>query len=146
MGYHDLGTFGSPTLNTPNIDRLATEGVRFTQWYSTSSLCTPSRGAMLTGRYAQRYAGARTGGPNGEPCPCGLTCLNATPKLCCGRSAARRLGMYSTFDYPADLLFRVFYPSSVGGLPANETTIAGALKEHGRLASPDGGQHSSVRS
>jgi len=54
--------------------------------------------------------------------------------------------MYSTFDYPADLLFRVFYPSSVGGLPANETTIAGALKEHGRLASPDIGQHSSVRS
>ena len=34
---------------------MADEGARFTQWYATSGLCTPSRGAMLTGRYAQRY-------------------------------------------------------------------------------------------
>ena len=41
------------------------------------------------------------------------------------------MGLYTTFEHPADLLFRVFYPSSVGGLPANETTVAAALKPYG---------------
>jgi arylsulfatase A len=56
VGYFDVGAYGSPTLRTPHVDRLAEEGALFTQWYATSGLCTPSRGAMLTGRYAQRCA------------------------------------------------------------------------------------------
>ncbi|MFC1762459.1 sulfatase-like hydrolase/transferase [Planctomycetota bacterium] len=53
MGYGDLGCYGSET-KTPNIDKLAAEGVRFTDYLSACSVCAPSRAAVLTGRYPQR--------------------------------------------------------------------------------------------
>jgi len=54
QGYHDLGCYGSTEVKTPNLDRLAAEGVRLTQFYVTWPACTPSRGSLLTGRYPQR--------------------------------------------------------------------------------------------
>ena len=54
QGYQDLGCFGSPLITTPVIDQLASEGVRFTSFYTGYSVCTPSRAALLTGCYAQR--------------------------------------------------------------------------------------------
>lgn len=74
---------------------MALEGMRFTQWYSGGPLCTPSRGALLTGRLPIR------------------------------------LGLYTAFNYPADLAFRVFLPTSTGSLPANETTLPTLLSEAG---------------
>jgi len=57
QGYQDLGVFGSPGIKTPNIDRMAGEGMRFTEFYSASSVCTPSRAALLTGCYPGRVGG-----------------------------------------------------------------------------------------
>lgn len=57
MGYGDLGCYGHPVAKTPNIDRLAREGVRFTQHYSNGPECSPTRTALLTGRYQQRTLG-----------------------------------------------------------------------------------------
>src|ERR1051325_6411578 len=82
LGYGDLGCYGSPTIRTPELDRMAAEGMRFTQFYSASSVCSPSRAALLTGRQPIR---------NG--------------------------------------MWNVLGPNSKGGLPAEEVTIAKALKE-----------------
>ncbi len=57
IGYGDLSCYGSKTITTPNVDRLAREGLRFTSAYSPSATCTPSRYAMLTGQYAFRQPG-----------------------------------------------------------------------------------------
>jgi arylsulfatase A-like enzyme len=88
VGYGDLGCFGHPTIRTPNLDRMAAEGMKLTQFYSGAEVCTPSRAALLTGRLPPR---------NG---------------MCSNRR-------------------RVLFPDSKGGLPADEITIAEALRKSG---------------
>ena len=57
LGYGDVGCYGATKVKTPNIDRLAAQGVRFTNAHSPSATCTPSRYALLTGEYAWRRQG-----------------------------------------------------------------------------------------
>ena len=55
LGWKDTHAYGSTYYQTPNIDKLAGQGMRFTDAYSASPLCSPSRAAILTGQYPQRY-------------------------------------------------------------------------------------------
>lgn len=55
MGYNDVGFNGSVEIPTPNIDRIAKEGVKFTNGYTSYSVCGPSRAGFITGRYGQRF-------------------------------------------------------------------------------------------
>ena len=87
LGYADVGVYGHPTIRTPNIDALAAEGQRWTQFYVAASVCTPSRAGLMTGRLPIRY----------------------------GMSGNRR----------------VLFPDSALGLPAEEVTLAEAMKTAG---------------
>jgi arylsulfatase A-like enzyme len=59
LGYGELGAYGATELQTPNMDRLANEGMKFTNAYATSATCTPSRYALLTGIYPWRNQDAK---------------------------------------------------------------------------------------
>jgi len=63
LGWGDLGCYGHPDFKTPNIDRLATEGARLTNFYSSCPYCAPARAALQTGRYQVRSGITR------NPCP-----------------------------------------------------------------------------
>ena len=52
LGYGELGSYGQRLIQTPNLDRMAAEGMRFTQFYAGSTVCAPSRGVLMTGRHA----------------------------------------------------------------------------------------------
>lgn len=64
IGYGDFGCYGATKVKTPNVDKLATQGIRFTDAHSVASVCTPSRYSLLTGEYAFRKKG--TGIASGE--------------------------------------------------------------------------------
>ena len=76
MGYADLGCYGSKDVRTPNLDRLAREGTRLTNFYANAPVCTPTRAALMTGRWQQRvglewaiYPGQKKPGlPTSETC------------------------------------------------------------------------------
>lgn len=55
VGYGDFGAYGAPDIKTPNIDRLARDGVRFTDFYANGATCTPTRAGLISGRYQQRF-------------------------------------------------------------------------------------------
>ncbi len=65
LGYGDVGCFGSKQHRTPNIDRMAAEGIKFTSFYSTSGVCTPSRASLMTACYPRRV-GLHLTNPDGH--------------------------------------------------------------------------------
>eukprot|EP00937_MAST-01D_sp_MAST-1D-sp2_P005705 g5705.t1 len=102
LGFGDLQSYGHPVSRTPQIDALAAEGLRFTDFYSASPVCSPSRAGIMTGRLMPRT---------------GVYCANGTsacadpeqtsPQCCNG----------------------VFLPGMAGGLPLSERTVAAALRD-----------------
>jgi arylsulfatase A-like enzyme len=65
LGVGDLGSYGNPDVETPNLDRLAATGLRFTRFYAAAATCSPARASLLTGQYPQRF-GFRSS-PRGLP-------------------------------------------------------------------------------
>ena len=64
LGYGDVSCYGATSLETPHIDQLAAEGLRFTSGYCSASTCTPTRYSLLTGTYAFRFKGTGIAPPN----------------------------------------------------------------------------------
>ena len=54
QGYYDLSSYGATEVNTKNIDQMAAEGIRFTDYYAAAPICSPSRAGLLTGSYPRR--------------------------------------------------------------------------------------------
>ena len=54
LGYGDISCFGNERIHTPQLDQMAAEGIRFTDFHSNGAVCSPTRAAFLTGRYQQR--------------------------------------------------------------------------------------------
>jgi arylsulfatase A len=66
LGYGDLSCYGHPTIQTPRLDRLASEGIKLTSFYTAAAVCTPSRAGLLTGRYPLRVGLPGNLGPDSE--------------------------------------------------------------------------------
>ena len=64
LGYGDLSSYGSETIETTNIDKLARDGVKLTSYYAAQPVCSASRGAILTGSYPNRIGIHNAFGPN----------------------------------------------------------------------------------
>jgi arylsulfatase A len=64
QGYADVGCYGATGFETPHLDRMAAEGMRFTDFYSAAPSCTPARAALMTGCYPQRVSMPNVIGPN----------------------------------------------------------------------------------
>jgi arylsulfatase A-like enzyme len=79
LGYADVGVYGAKDLRTPNIDRLAREGVRFTDFYANATTCSPTRAGLITGRYQQRYGVEQPLSADGATPDAGEHGLDASP-------------------------------------------------------------------
>jgi len=133
LGYGDLGCYGHPSIRTPNLDRMAAEGMRFTDFYAAAPVCTPSRAALLTGRLAVRSGMASDkrrvlfpDSPGGLPAseitlPAALKCQGYTT-ACIGKwhlgCRPQQLPTRRGFDYYYGLPYSNdmdFVPGSPGG-------------------------------
>lgn len=123
LGYGDLGVQGSRALHTPNIDRIAAEGVRLTDFYAAASTCSPSRAGLLTGRYPVRS---------------GIS----TPLQAVGDTFARRLTHRAALVMARlGVVDMVGGENLVPGLPRSEITLPEALKLAGYRTAAFGKWH-----
>lgn len=123
LGYGDLGCYGGRAIRTPNIDRLAAEGVRFTDFYACAPICTPSRAGLLTGRYPHR---------TGLTFP--FSAGEDTFFRWFLRAAGRRMGAFGAIDMHGG-------HSLTFGMPASEITLPEALKIAGYTSACIGKWH-----
>ncbi|HEV3119857.1 MAG TPA: sulfatase [Gemmataceae bacterium] len=135
LGYGDLSCYGHPTIHTPNIDKMAAEGIRFTQFYSASPVCSPSRAALLTGRLPIRTGINRvlnpksTGGIQADE----ITIADALRKkgyatICIGKWHLGHLEQYRPLRHGFDHHYGLFY--------SNDMTPVGLYRDDTEIENP----------
>jgi arylsulfatase A len=121
VAYDDVGCYGSKLLRTPNIDRLADEGRRFTSYYAPSSVCTPTRAAIMTGCYAPRvglpsvlYPQANIGLNPVEATIAELLQSRGYATACIGKWHLGHLPPFMPNEHGFDYFFGLPYPNDHG--------------------------------
>jgi uncharacterized sulfatase len=122
LGYGDLGSYGSQAIQTPHIDSLAQQGIRFTDFHACDSVCTPSRAGLLTGRYPKRM---------GLDFP--LQPDSTSPWVTLMVNVGYLAGRLGLMDLATE--------GGASGLRANEITLAEALKVRGYATAMVGKWH-----
>jgi arylsulfatase len=129
MGYGDLGCYGAKAIKTPNIDRMAAEGLRLTSFYSVSPICTPSRAALMTGRYAARmgieqmrlanvlFPADKTGLPESETTVARALKERGYTTACIGKWHLGRGAPYRAIDHGFDYYFGIPYSNDMTPTP-----------------------------
>lgn len=137
LGYGDLGCYGSP-LRTPHLDRMAAEGMRFTHFYSGNPVCSPSRAALLTGRYPTRVGVPRVLGPKDVTgLPASETTLAQLLKkrgyrtMCIGKWHLGHLPQYLPTNRGFDGYFGIPYSNDMNPRPLMRNTEV--IEEPARL-------------
>jgi len=150
LGYGDLGCYGHPSIRTPHLDRMAAEGLRFTDFYAGQSYCTPSRAALLTGRLAVRSGLAGRPGPGlhvlyskdkgGLP-PDEITIATALKTkgyqtACIGKWHLGHMPEFLPTSHGFDYFFGLPYSNDMDALNAKfqRAQLARALRRHSRRA------------
>lgn len=121
LGYADLACYGSRKISTPNLDRLAREGVRFTDFYSCAPVCTPSRAGLMTGRYAIRSGLPRvlfqnnpTGIPDTELTMAQLLKARGYSTACVGKWHLGHLPQFLPTRHGFDSYYGIPYSNDMG--------------------------------
>ncbi|PYT05956.1 MAG: sulfatase [Acidobacteria bacterium] len=129
MGYGDLGCYGAKAIKTPNIDHMAAEGLRLTSFYSVSPICTPSRAALMTGRYAARmgidqmqlrnvlFPTDKTGLPQSETTVARALKDRGYATACIGKWHLGRVSPHRPIDHGFDYYFGIPYSNDMSPTP-----------------------------